>query len=1089
MTSKTLTKIKLINWMYFENVTIEIDGNTLITGTNASGKSTIIDALQYLLVGGRQKSKFNTAADESGKRTLEGYVRATVNTDEKMHLRPGDVTSHIAIEITENGMSDIFGVVIDIAKGNLKDSFYFVKKTSMDDQLFIDIREDGSFIRSQQQFRQHLRESGREFEIFANTTLYRMKQQAYFGVIAEKYAALLPKAIGFKSISKVDSFVNDFLLDDSKIDIKGLKDNMNNLEQLRHLIEIEQLKLQELQDIEIHARHYRSHEEWIRINHLAEIQVNIMKTEHEQNRLAMLIDETDREIRNTEEDIADAEHNIRRITSTIDAIRDDLKGNETFRTREIYAGKLKDLLEQQKTNESHFSKLKVILRNERDIIRTVRNEDDTRFSDITSHLSQPGFDSVNLRKHLAGYHEEIKSLVEEHTRSLNALDTSIKTLEHDISESIAKIRNLKQGIKPYPVEVSAMRNVITRRLAEIHGKPIDAKPLCELADVTDETWRNAVEGYLAGHRFSLFVQPQYVPDALEIFHEEYRNTKTSGVGIVDTRKCLDEVVTDPASLSSVVECKTHHVAGFLYGMLNHVVMADSVSVIQNHPVAMTSSCVVHEDKVVRTIDKTIYQAPFIGRASDEIQIDILTREMDRLKNHLDEQKTDRRKSETILGALRSSRVHMLLNSDVPYLGSIDKKVRLHKEVEETNTRIKTFDQDADLIELTMRYELESNALEQETQRKSQLDRKVGTLIDQNKHHHESIIETENGLNAFRESYLRLDPKQTEKDEAKRRVNHFSRSADITFDEILMSIRRSSVQRQNAMKELQTKLVRAMSTYNVKYDFESQADTESIDAYLEEKRIIESENLIRYNDSLEDLQHKTSDIFKQQFIQAIRMKIMNAKEQIDHLNKLLRNKQFGEYKYRIVIQASKESEMKDYHRIIMENPDALEHTLFDDASTNKSRDIVKSMFKKVLNSDNDARAAEVLDYRNYMDIDIEIKTKTKTRYLSQVKHTQSGGESQVPYYIIAAASFQQLMRSGKSHSTPLCIVLFDEAFNNMDSQRVSQMMAYYNELDIQIFLSLTGEKIDSISGHVDTTLIVIRDDERAEINRFTGDDHV
>jgi recombinational DNA repair ATPase RecF len=79
-----------------------------------------------------------------------------------------------------------------------------------------------------------------------------------------------------------------------------------------------------------------------------------------------------------------------------------------------------------------------------------------------------------------------------------------------------------------------------------------------------------------------------------------------------------------------------------------------------------------------------------------------------------------------------------------------------------------------------------------------------------------------------------------------------------------------------------------------------------------------------------------------------------------------------------------------------------------------------------------------------------------------------------------------MRPGKLHSTPLCIVLFDEAFNNMDSQRVSQMMAYYNELDIQIFLSLTGEKIDSISGHVDTTLIIIRDDERAEINRFTGD---
>ena len=45
-TMKKLTKIKLINWHYFQNETINVDGSFLLSGENASGKSTILDAIQ-----------------------------------------------------------------------------------------------------------------------------------------------------------------------------------------------------------------------------------------------------------------------------------------------------------------------------------------------------------------------------------------------------------------------------------------------------------------------------------------------------------------------------------------------------------------------------------------------------------------------------------------------------------------------------------------------------------------------------------------------------------------------------------------------------------------------------------------------------------------------------------------------------------------------------------------------------------------------------------------------------------------------------------------------------------------------------------
>ena len=62
---KKLVKIRLINWHYLSNETIEIEGNTLLSGPNASGKSTIMDAITYILTAG--DTMFNLAANEKGK--------------------------------------------------------------------------------------------------------------------------------------------------------------------------------------------------------------------------------------------------------------------------------------------------------------------------------------------------------------------------------------------------------------------------------------------------------------------------------------------------------------------------------------------------------------------------------------------------------------------------------------------------------------------------------------------------------------------------------------------------------------------------------------------------------------------------------------------------------------------------------------------------------------------------------------------------------------------------------------------------------------------------------------------------------------
>ncbi|MFW5727969.1 MAG: ATP-binding protein, partial [Spirochaetia bacterium] len=78
-----LNRMRLVNWHYFQDETVQFKEISLLAGDNGSGKSTIIDALQYALVANINKIRFNSSAATSRQsaRSLESYVRCKMGME------------------------------------------------------------------------------------------------------------------------------------------------------------------------------------------------------------------------------------------------------------------------------------------------------------------------------------------------------------------------------------------------------------------------------------------------------------------------------------------------------------------------------------------------------------------------------------------------------------------------------------------------------------------------------------------------------------------------------------------------------------------------------------------------------------------------------------------------------------------------------------------------------------------------------------------------------------------------------------------------------------------------------------------------
>jgi len=127
-------------------------------------------------------------------------------------------------------------------------------------------------------------------------------------------------------------------------------------------------------------------------------------------------------------------------------------------------------------------------------------------------------DRAAIQKLLASWNATLAELRRGAYR-LTQRRTEIKD-EHD--QATTELQDLRTGKRRYPRSTERLRELLS---AELATQP---HVLCEVVEVIDEKWQDAVEGYLSTRRFDLLVAPDDYDRALTLYERQKKRPKTCG---------------------------------------------------------------------------------------------------------------------------------------------------------------------------------------------------------------------------------------------------------------------------------------------------------------------------------------------------------------------------------------------------------------------------------------------------------------------------------------------------------------------------------------------------------------------------------
>ena len=581
MNRKTATKLLLVQWARFQNECIRLEGSTLLTGVNGSGKSTVLDAMTYLLTGNTQ---FNKAAKDRD-RTVIGYVRGdTKSNGTERYLRTGEVISYIAMEFWSPLDQSFLVVGVCMESDNeiaCRSSWFICRDARIDEINFTST--EGKRIRFTPKNELAVRgEKLRSAEFLGKERGVEQVLRALgLRCNASKYRSRLLKMMAFNPENNIDQFIQDCVLEPGRVDsLKELREQRHQFDHIKEMYENLRSSKAQLETIEQRTGEYERKLRSLRIRELMLLYQDLREKEEEKKqeeiRLEALKTKKERlEIRQKELDKRYKEAGERcRIAENNDIFRGV---RESIQALERQIEKLNEEKEKQENGLALLMKLQAqisAILKWADPFIEVEEED----RNCLAHLSEGGRQIEEKLRSYLRFKEQMQGQKQIFWEEEIHCGDRIRELDQELDELETEIKQLKSNQMVFPKNAEAAKRIIYEELKQ-QGIQTDVRLFAELVqEVKDAEWRAAIETFLGRKRFYIIVDGQYCHKAMEVLERR----KLHGVHVVITDK-LPETDISAGSAAEMLVIPNVYARRYANYLLNGIHLCGSLEELHEYP--------------------------------------------------------------------------------------------------------------------------------------------------------------------------------------------------------------------------------------------------------------------------------------------------------------------------------------------------------------------------------------------------------------------------------------------------------------------------------------------------------------------------
>ncbi|WP_266171218.1 SbcC/MukB-like Walker B domain-containing protein [Dyella subtropica] len=1095
---KKLIRIRVVQFFLYEMRDVDVGMTCGIFGANGSGKSSLLDAVQIVMLGANESRgstgvAFNAQADESNhnSRNIRSYCLGQYGDSPDACVR-NSANTYITLVWQDTETQEIVstGVCIyasaDREKPDVQGRYILPAEIAFYDHLEL---VDGEYQpRPWASFRQMLsqRAPGEEVlfhdsERFLKAMLFRLRG-ARGAPRLDAYRQAFRFGLRMKFEKSVDDIVRQQVLEVRPTNIKRFKEVLHTFQEMAALVRSVQAKLDEAEVIEADfadAHRRNSHSvSLFALAQAAELEVanqEVTAAEEAEGRAQAALaaantqrDDVNRQVEAAERQARESTANRDMHASHADAalLRESFDGVQRRLTeqrtglhRSIKAiGKAIDV---QIPGKLVADSVKVTAKAYSDIHTLLEGDQIGRRDAVESTIRQ----ALRAAKVLSDE-------VFEEMRSVGRAQTSAEAELAGVQENLERVA---KGKPPLEGPAAALKRALA-------NAGVEAIPVCDLVRVDALDWQPAIEAYLGTSN----MQALLVEEADE--RKAFRVSRQAGVyeaKIVMPSKFSNRPSPKRGTVAELISGNSTAAVNYLRSKFGDTQQAETEDECFAHRFAMTKDGMLLADgEMVRK--KPTNPALFkIGPTSTATRSSI-TEEARHLQERIDELKD------------RYAKLKVLLNNLGPFVGGEQDKVRDILEIVDRVTK-----ETRDEVDLTRRLQ----ALDTEEYRLlvQTVQEAEATVAEARK----QLLIAARAVGAAETAHLqKSEDTQKKRDQAvtQKAVAEAARAKEgydadyassqwerllarqgLSFREIVTDCARRSngakedsrQKASNAMQKLSAFLVR----HNEVMPAGTQDDWRSARGWLETRVVILTETGLRENKArMDDALSAAKSTFRNDVAVALHEHLEWLSDTINRMNEALRLAPMftnnERYQFRSHIRPAYASLLKFIKDVAQYGP--TEDLLGGAGELPKE---FEELMREKTVTGAAAMKSPLDDYREFFDFDIEVlREEASTRstkhigWLSKRVGSGSGGEHRAPLYVIAGAAMSSAYRLERGDHSGIRLLVIDEAFIKMDPRNIVATMRYFEELGLQVFMASTGDALGSLTAFLDRYYDIMRDAE-------------